>query len=72
MLESNLKILLIKKKITITELAKLTGISRGYLSNLANNKIKDFKKDYLIKICEVLQCNIGDLLDFESNNFKSS
>lgn len=53
--------LLIDKKMKKTELAKATGIGQNTLAKLSKNQ--NVSMDVLIRICEVLNCNIGDIVD---------
>ena len=62
-------------KIKLDELIKKEGISKNKLShkaemqrsqinNYCNNNITRLDTDVLARICTVLNCNIGDLLEF--------
>ncbi|MBQ3415182.1 MAG: helix-turn-helix transcriptional regulator [Clostridia bacterium] len=61
----NLDIIMAKRKITSFELAEKVGITQANLSILKNNKGKAIRFSTLDKICEVLQCTPGDILDYE-------
>ena len=50
----------IKKKLTLTQLAELTGITKSTLSNIENNKV-DPKISQLDKIARVLGVPIKEL-----------
>lgn len=50
-----------KKSITLYKLSKETGISRGYLTELENNKKSNPTIQALYKIALVLNVNIKDL-----------
>ena len=54
--------LLIDKNMKKTELAKATGIRQNTLAKLSKNQ--SVSMDVLMRICEVLNCNIGDIVDF--------
>lgn len=54
--------LLIDKNMKKTELAKATGIGQNTLAKLSKNQ--SVSMDVLMRICEVLNCNIGDIVDF--------
>lgn len=54
--------LLIDKNMKKTELAKATGIGQNTLAKLSKNQTVSM--DVLMRICEVLNCNIGDVVDF--------
>ena len=53
--------LLIDKKIKKTELANRINISPGTLAKLSKDEFVSM--EVLVKICEELQCNIGDVVD---------
>ena len=61
----NLDIIMAKRKITSFELAEKVGITQANLSILKNNKGTAIRFSTLDKICEVLQCTPGDILDYE-------
>lgn len=50
-----------KKSITLYKLSKETGISRGYLTELENNKKSNPSIQVLYKIALVLDVNVKDL-----------
>ena len=53
--------LLIDKKIKKTELAAKANISNGTLAKLSKDEFVSM--EVLAKICKVLECNIGDIVD---------
>ena len=55
--------LLIDKGVKKTELRKLTGISPNTLTKLSNNEFVSM--EVLVKICRVLNCDIGDIVAVE-------
>ncbi len=61
----NLDILMCKKKISSKELASKVGITEANLSILKTGKAKAIRFSTLAKICEVLECKPGDILDYE-------
>ncbi len=54
--------LLIDKHISKTELKNLSGISFNVLAKLGKNEFVSLESLY--KICSVLDCNIGDIIEF--------
>jgi putative transcriptional regulator len=52
-----------KKEKSVYWLSKQTGITQNNLANLINGKTTAIKFDNLEKVCEVLECNIGDILE---------
>ncbi len=61
----NLDLLLVKRKMKLTELSERVGISIQNLSILKTEKAKAIRFSTLEKICEVLECKPGELLDYE-------
>ena len=55
--------LLIDKKMNKTELKEKAGISYNILARLG--KSQPVNMESLYKICKCLDCNIGDILEFE-------
>lgn len=65
MIVVNLDIMMAKRKISSTELAEKLGITPANLSILKTNKGKAIRFSTLDKICEVLDCLPGDILDYK-------
>ena len=65
MIVVNLDVMIAKRKISSYELAKKIGITPANLSILKNNKGKAIRFSTLEKICEVLKCKPGDILDYK-------
>lgn len=61
----NLDVMMAKRKISSQELAEKIGITQANLSILKNNKGKAIRFSTLDKICEVLNCKPGDILDYD-------
>ena len=53
-----------KRKISLTELAEKVGITQANLSILKTEKAKAIRFSTLNKICEVLECQPGDILEY--------
>ena len=62
----NLDVIMAKRKMSLNELSEKTGITTTNLSILKTNKAKAIRFSTLEKICEVLECKPGDILDYES------
>ncbi|WP_213809621.1 helix-turn-helix transcriptional regulator [Jeotgalicoccus sp. WY2] len=60
----NLDVVLAKRKMSMTELANEVGVTMANLSVLKNNKAKAVRFSTLEKICEVLDCQPGDILEY--------
>lgn len=54
-----------KKKMTQIELSKLTGIRPATVSALYHDNVKRIDVDHLNKLCEIFDCQPGDLLSYE-------
>jgi len=65
----NLDIMLAKRKIRSNELAKLVGITEQNLSILKNGKAKAIRFSTLDKICKHLNCQPGDILEYQESYF---
>ncbi|MCK8070750.1 helix-turn-helix transcriptional regulator [Vibrio sp. 1CM23M] len=64
----NLDIMMAKRKMRLKTLAKEVGITEANLSVLKNAKAKAVRLSTLDKLCEVLECQPGDILEFEPND----
>ncbi|MES5823645.1 helix-turn-helix transcriptional regulator [Streptomyces sp. RG80] len=56
--------LLRQRGMTVTELAQRVGVTNVNLSVLKNGRAKAIRFTTLTRICEVLQCQPGDLLSY--------
>lgn len=63
----NLDIMMAKRKISSGELAEKVGITQANLSILKTNKARAIRFSTLEKICEVLECQPGDILEYRSD-----
>ena len=64
----NLDIMMAKRKFSSQDLADKIGITQANLSILKTNKGKAIRFSTLEKICEVLNCKPGDILDYEKED----
>ena len=60
----NLDVLMAQKKKGLTELAKEVDITQANLSILKNNKAKAVRFSTLEALCQALDCQPGDILEF--------
>ena len=60
----NIDVMLAKRKMSVTELADRVGITIANVSVLKNCKAKALKISTLIKLCEALDCQPGDILEY--------
>ena len=58
-----LDMMLAKRKMTLTELSEKVGIALNNLSALKTGRARGLRFSTLSKICAVLDCKPGDLLD---------
>jgi putative transcriptional regulator len=63
----NLDVMMAKRKISSMELAEKLGITQANLSILKTNKGKAIRFSTLDRICEILDCKPGDILDYEGD-----
>lgn len=61
----NLDVIMAKRKISSTELAEKIGITPANLSILKTNKGKAIRFSTLDKICKILDCTPGDILEYK-------
>ena len=64
----NLDVMLAKRKLKGKVLAGKVGITEQNLSLLRTGKVKGVRFSTLEKICEVLACQPGDLLEYERDS----
>ncbi|MBQ1534782.1 MAG: helix-turn-helix transcriptional regulator [Erysipelotrichaceae bacterium] len=60
----NIDVMLAKRKMSVTELAEKVGITLANMSILKTGKAKAIKLSTLAKLCEVLDCQPGDILEY--------
>ena len=61
-----LDVMLARRKMRSKELAERVGITEQNLSLLKSGKVKGVRFETLAKICDALDCQPGDLLEFEA------
>ena len=59
-----LDVMLALRKMRSKELAAIVGITEANLSQLKSGKVKGVRFETLEKICDALECQPGDLLEF--------
>lgn len=67
MIVVNLDVMLAKRKMSLTELSEKVGITVANLSVLKNDRAKAVRFETLDKICEVLDCQPGDILEYRAD-----
>ncbi len=66
-IEINLDLMLVKRKMSLTELSQKIGITLANLSILKQNHARAIRFSTLEKICETLDCQPGDLISFKKD-----
>ena len=64
----NVDVMLAKRKMSVTELTERVGLTMANVSLLKNGKVKAIKLSTLEKICEALDCQPGDILEYRRND----
>lgn len=63
----NIDVMLAKRKMSVTELSDKVGITMANLSILKNGKAKAVRLSTLEAICQALDCQPGDILEYRSD-----
>ena len=66
----NIDVMLAKRKMSLTELSSRVGITLANMSILKTGKAKAVKITTLAKLCEALDCQPGDLLEYRPTDGK--
>jgi len=67
MITINLDVMLAKRKMSLTALSQAVGLTMANLSILKNGKAKAVRFSTLAAICQVLECQPGDILAYEAD-----
>ena len=57
--------MMVERKISLNELSERVGISNVNMSKIKNNKVTAIRFSTLAAICEVLDCEAGDILEYQ-------
>ena len=68
MIVVNLDVMLARRKMSVTELSERVGITLANLSVLKTGKAKAIRFSTLEKICEILECQPGDILEYRGDS----
>jgi len=63
----NLDVMLARRKMRSKELAEHIGITEQNVSLLKSGKVKGVRFETLERICEALECQPGDILEFRAD-----
>ena len=58
---------MVERKISLHDLADKVGITNVNLSKIKNNKVNAIRFSTLAAICEVLECQAGDILEYQED-----
>ena len=64
----NLDVMMAKRKISLKDLAEKIDITNANLSILKNNKAKAVRFSTLNELCKALECQPGDLLEYDDDD----
>ena len=64
----NIDVMLAKRKMSVTELSEKVGITLDNICVLKNGKAKAIKISTLTKLCAALDCQPGDILEFQKGD----
>ena len=59
--------MMVERKMSLNELAERVGISNVNLSKIKNNKVTAIRFSTLAAICDVLECDAGDILEYKKD-----
>ena len=68
MIKNNLSKLLGERRMKMTDLCNITGISKNTIFRLYHELASNFSLKTIDKICSALNCNIQDLFEYIPNN----
>lgn len=63
----NLDVVMAQRKVSLTELAEAVGITLANLSILKTNKAKAIRFSTLSAICQFLDCQPGEILEYKAD-----
>lgn len=63
----NLDVMMAKRKMSLNELSDTVNISLANLSKLKTGKVKAIRFSTLIAVCEALDCQPGDILEYSKD-----
>ena len=69
MITVNLDVIIAQRKMSMTELSERVGITMANLSILKNGKAKAIRFSTLEQLCRVLECQPGDILEFQEVDY---
>ncbi|WP_347922049.1 helix-turn-helix transcriptional regulator [Pontimicrobium sp. SW4] len=64
----NLDVMMAKRKMSLNELSETVNISLANLSKLKTGKVKAIRFSTLMAVCDALECQPGDILEFSKDD----
>jgi putative transcriptional regulator len=64
----NLDVMLARRKMSVTELSQRVGITMANISILKNGRAKAIRFSTLEAICQTLNCQPGDILEYQPDS----
>lgn len=62
-----LDMMLVRRKMTARDLAARIGLSETQMSQLRTGKVKGMRFDTLARLCYVLDCKPGEIIDYDAD-----
>jgi putative transcriptional regulator len=63
----NLDVMMAKRKMSLNELSETVNISLANLSKLKTGKVKAIRFSTLMAVCDALDCQPGDILEYSKD-----
>lgn len=60
--------MMVERKVSLNQLAEQVGITNVNLSKLKNNRVNAIRFSTLAAICQVLNCQPGDILEYDPDD----
>ena len=64
----NVDVMLAKRKMSVTELTEKVGITMANISLIKNGKVKAIRLDTLNKLCAALDCQPGEIFEYQPDS----
>ena len=64
--------MMVERKMSLNELAERVGISNVNMSKIKNNKVTAIRFSTLAAICDALDCEAGDILEYQKEEYPRS
>ncbi len=64
----NIDVMLVKRKMSVTELSETVGITMANLSILKNGKARAVRFSTLEELCKALNCQPGDIIEYRAES----